>query len=106
MHNLAAVSVEGTKLIQKINATIVNPLVILLFSAALVAFLWGVRGYVTAADNQEVRQKGAQQIMWGVIGMALMIMAFSIVRIVGNTFGFTSDPDTKQTIDSVLKGTR
>lgn len=101
MDSLAAVS-PATNLILKINAAIVNPLIILMFAFALVSFMWGVRGYITGADNPEVRLKGSQQIMWGVIGMALMIMAFAIEKIVVRTF-IGNDPKTFENIDKVLK---
>lgn len=84
---LAATSPAAQKLIENINSTIVNPLVVLLFTLALVAFLWGVRDYVSNADNPEKRAQGAQHILWGIIGMGIMIMAFTIVNIVVKTFG-------------------
>ena len=39
----AATKSPATDLILKINAAIVNPLIILLFAFALVSFLWGER---------------------------------------------------------------
>ncbi len=100
---LAAASQYAIDLVKKINGAIVNPIVAIMFAAALVAFLWGVRGFITSADNPEARAKGAGQIMWGIIGMALMIMSFTIVRIVVQTFGFDKDQSTKDAIDTVLK---
>lgn len=103
MDFLAAASVSpATTLLLKINSAIVNPLIILMFAFALVGFVWGVRGYITKADDSEVRAKGAQHMLWGIIGMALMIMAFSIIRIMLNTFGL-QDSDTKTQIEKVLK---
>lgn len=93
----------ATTLILKINAVIVNPLIILMFSFALVGFLWGVRGYITSADDAEARIKGSQHMLWGVIGMGLMVMAFAIQRIVINTFGFGKDDFTNTNIQKVLK---
>ncbi len=85
----------ATELIKKINGAIVNPLIIVMFACALFMFLWGVRAYITGADNEEVRQKGANQMMWGIIGMAIMMMTFGIIRIVLNTFGITSGQSTE-----------
>jgi Type IV secretion system pilin len=97
-----AASATATKLVGKISEVIVNPLVVIMFTFALVLFLWGVRAYITGADNPEARAKGAQHILWGVIGMALMFMSFTIVRIVLDTFGL-QDSETKKDIDNVLK---
>lgn len=92
----------ASDLVQKISGVIVNPLIVVMFTFALVLFLWGVRAYISGADNPEVRAKGAQHIMWGVIGMALMFMSFTIVRIVLDTFGL-QDKDTATDINKVLK---
>ena len=101
MDQIAATA--GTDLILKLTSAIINPLIYVMFACALVVFVWGVRGYVTRADNPEARALGANQIMWGIIGMALMIMSFAIVRIVIQTFGFDKDPETNKAINSVLK---
>ncbi len=95
-----AATSPATALILKINSTIVNPLIIVMFAFALVAFMWGVRAYITNADDTEARQKGAQHMLWGIIGMGIMLMAFTIVRIVVNTFGFQSE---NTNIEQVLK---
>ena len=88
--SLAAVAPAAQKLIQNINGAIVNPLIVVLFAAALVAFVWGVRGYITNADNPEARALGAQQMLWGIVGMGIMLLSFTIVQIVISTFGIGS----------------
>lgn len=100
--NLAA-SAVAERLVQNISGVIVNPLIVLMFTLALVAFLWGVRAYITAADNPEARAKGANGMLWGIIGMALMFMAFTIVRIVLNTFGLSEGTQGRQTMEDVNK---
>lgn len=95
-------SAVADKLIQNISGVIVNPLIVLMFTFALVIFLWGVRAYITSADNPEARALGAQHILWGIIGMALMFMSFAIVKIVLGTFGVGQDPVTQQDIGKVL----
>lgn len=104
---LAAASAPATELIKKINAVIVNPIIAVMFACALFIFIWGVRAYISGADNPEVRQKGANQMMWGVIGMSIMMMTFGIIRIVLKTFGITSgatkeSQETIQAIDKIL----
>lgn len=102
MNTDLAASAVADRLIQNISGVIVNPLIVLMFTFALVVFLWGVRAYITGADNPEVRAKGANGILWGIIGMALMFMAFTIVRITLNTFGL-QDTQTKEDMDKILR---
>ncbi len=105
--NLLAAAAESpaTELIKKINGAIVNPIIFVMFACALFMFLWGVRAYITGADNQEVRQKGANQMLWGIIGMAIMMMTFGLIRIILQTFGITSgsSPESQQTKEAVEK---
>lgn len=89
MDNLAAAGDGAHQIITKITGLIVNPLIVVMFTFALVGFLWGVRTYITNSDDSEARQKGSGHILWGIIGMFLMIAAFTIVRIVLNTFGLS-----------------
>ncbi|MES2223861.1 MAG: hypothetical protein V4469_02920 [Patescibacteria group bacterium] len=103
MNDSLAASAVAETLIRNISGVIVNPLIVLMFTFALVSFLWGVRAYITGADNPEVRSKGANGMLWGIIGMALMFMAFAVVRISINTFGLGQDTDTKNDINKVLR---
>jgi len=108
-NSLAAIAPAAQRLIENINGAIVNPLIVVMFTFALVAFLWGVRGYVSNADDPEARGIGAQHMLWGIIGMAIMIMAFTIVRVVIATFGIGDavieggSDTTMSEINAVLK---
>jgi succinate dehydrogenase/fumarate reductase cytochrome b subunit len=73
--------------IQKLNEHILNPLISLLFVCAFVVFLYGVVEFIWNANNEQERSRGAQHILWGVIGMVVMISAWGILAIVRGTFG-------------------
>lgn len=66
---------------------IVNPLIVLLFGAAFLVFLWGVLKFVRNANNEEARKEGGKHIFWGVIGIFIMLSVYGILRMVLNTFG-------------------
>lgn len=72
-------------LIGKINDNILNPLVLLLAGIAMVYFLWGVFEYVRGYDSAEERSKGARHMLWGIIGMFIMISAFGIMNLIAAT---------------------
>lgn len=85
-------SASTTDLINGITENIVNPLIVFGFSLGIVIFLWGVFQYVRKADEPEERTKAGQHILWGVVGLAIMMSAFGIVRFVTGTFGFDNAP--------------
>ncbi len=75
------------ELVTKIQAVIIQPIIIFLFALALVVFLFGVTEYILGSDNPEQRSKGVQHIMWGIIGLAIMTMAYGILTVIKNTIG-------------------
>lgn len=74
-------------LIHKINQVIINPLISLIFAAAVLIFLYGVFEYVKGSSSDDARSKGRSHIIWGVVGMFIMISTFSIMNIIMNTIG-------------------
>jgi len=90
-------------MILKANALIVNPLIILMFSLALVGFLWGVKDYIVNADDQEARAKGTQHMLWGIVGMLIMISTFTIMRLILQSFGLNTG-DTQTAVQKVIGG--
>ena len=74
-------------LINRIETFIINPILLLLFSVALLYFLWGITVFIWKADSEDGRSTGIQHMLWGVIGMFIMIAAWGIINIIGNTFG-------------------
>lgn len=78
-----------SNLLFKVNEVILNPLITLAFAVALVYFLYGVFQFIKDADDSDAREQGKQHILWGLVGMFIMISVFGIIRIVLNTFGIS-----------------
>ncbi len=75
------------KLIHKINEVILNPLITLIFAAAVLIFLYGVFEYLKGSDSDDARSTGRNHIIWGVVGMFIMVSVFGIMDIIMNTIG-------------------
>ena len=58
----------------------------LLFSLAVAMFVWGVVQYVINSDEEAKKEKGKQFMIWGIIGLAVMIGVWGLVHILSNTF--------------------
>ena len=76
-----------TKFVGTVNKLIVNPLIILMFAAALVYFLYGVFEFLMNADQAEARETGKDHIIWGIIGMFVMLGVFTILHLIERTIG-------------------
>ena len=74
------------QIIQKFAEIIVNPAIMILFAVAFVVFLWGVAQYIRNSSNPSAATTGRDHMIWGIVGMAIMVSAFAIIKIVIGTF--------------------
>jgi hypothetical protein len=61
----------------------------LLIGFALLAFLYGLLLYVTEGASSEGRTKASQFIVYGTIGLFVMISVYGLVSVLLNTFAFS-----------------
>lgn len=76
-------------LLFRINKVILNPLIEFSFIIALGVFLFGVMEFIRGADNKEKREKGRQHMLWGVIGLFIMMAVFGLITLLTNTLGIS-----------------
>ena len=70
----------------RINEAILFPLITLLMALALLIFLYGAFEYVKGAGNDSSRETGKRHLLWGTIGMLVMLSAMSILYVAAGTF--------------------
>lgn len=92
---MIAYAQEGTELahsfVAQLNAVILFPLIALLTTLAILVFLWGGFQYVYNANSDQGRATGRSHMLWGIIGLLVMLSAYAILTIAGNTFGLDVD---------------
>lgn len=85
-------------LVFKISYNILNPLIQVGFAVALVWFLWGVVQYIrdrnsghvwdaNAVGGKEKEGNPADNIVYGLFGLFIMVSAFAIMRILRDFLG-------------------
>jgi hypothetical protein len=79
-------------LLHKINTVIINPLLLLMFSVAFLYFMWGVFSYIKDQDNEKTRGASRDKIMYGLIGLVMMVAVFGIWNMLLRTFGVNTQP--------------
>ena len=77
-------------LLNKINNAIVNPLITLLFAVAFLVFLYGIFQFIANTGSDEGREKGKKNMLYGIIGLFIMIAVYGIIHIILGTFGVTA----------------
>lgn len=66
----------------KVIEAILNPLIGLLFSVAVVYFLWGLFVFIKEQDNADAQEEGKRHMLWGIVGIFLMFAVYGILEIV------------------------
>ena len=72
----------------KINRLIINPLITLMFAAALAYFVYGVMQFL--ASGAEKQSEAKNTMFWGIIGMAIMFGVFGIIKLIESTLGVSN----------------
>lgn len=83
--------------VAKLNTYIFNPIIVLLVIAALAYFLYGIFEFIQGADNEEARSKGKRHIVWGLIGLFIMVAVFFIMKVILGTIGIDESEINPQT---------
>jgi hypothetical protein len=65
---------------------LLNALVPLLIGIAVVYFIWEVFQYTIAADEDK-KKTARTQIIWGIVGIFVMVSVWGLVNILQSTFG-------------------
>lgn len=68
-----------------VNSQIINPLISFLFALAIIYFLYGVFQFIGNQDNEEKKTTGKAHMLWGIVGITIMLGVWTILGIVLNT---------------------
>ena len=69
------------------NDVILFPTIGLLSAIALLIFIFGAFQYVVNANDPAARSQGIKHITWGIVGLVVMLSAYTIMLLFANTFG-------------------
>lgn len=75
------------------NNVILFPTLALMSAVALLIFIYGCFEYVVRAADPAARTQGIKHITWGIVGLVVMLSAYTIMTIVTATFGLSDELD-------------
>ena len=82
---LAASPKDFKGVVNLIIEGILQPLVPFLIGLAVVVFIYGVL-LLMLSEGGEKKEEGKQYMLWGIIGIFVMVSVWGLVAIVSNTF--------------------
>jgi hypothetical protein len=72
---------------------LISAVIPIIIALAVLVFIWGVFRYVVSSD-EEAKAKGKNMILWGIVGLFVMVSVWGLVNILVNTFNLEQDaPD-------------
>src|SRR3990167_2068068 len=82
-----------TKLVDRFVTLIIDPTILLVFTAGFLLFLWGLVVFVFNLGEGGENTEGKQHMLWGIVGMLVMVSVFGIIALINNTFNLGVRPD-------------
>lgn len=79
-----------------VNSQIVNPLIGFMFAIAITYFLWGLLKFLMNADSEEARTQGKTHMMYGIIGLTIMMGVWGILNLIVNTLNLEDEINPEQ----------
>jgi len=90
MENLLAQTHTISGILDNLEA-VVRQIITLLFVVATAVFLWGIKTYVIAGGDEKKLDQAKNYIIYGLIGLFVMVAVWGIVNAVCNSlFGSSS----------------
>ncbi|MFA6552050.1 MAG: hypothetical protein WCT19_00945 [Candidatus Paceibacterota bacterium] len=68
---------------------VINIVVMVLVAIAVFWVIWGAFQFVLAAGDEEKRKEGKNKILYGIIGIFIMLSVYGLVNILVNSFQFS-----------------
>ena len=86
---IAVAHAQGTaeRFVSNLVEGVLEPIVYLLIGIAVVFFLWGVVQFVSGADSEERVKEGRNHMIWGLVGLFIMVSVVGIMNLLCNSIG-------------------
>lgn len=88
----------GLALLDRFEEFILTPTMYLIFTAGLLAFIYGLVEFMYKMRDGSDHKQGLQHMLWGLVGMLIMVSVYGIISLITNTIGVdpTSPADTSR----------
>jgi len=82
--NIAYASFDS--FLSNVTKLIINPIIVLLFALASAYFIYGVFQFIVNANNEEKKTEGKNHMLWGIVGLVIMMGVWTLLNLMLNTF--------------------
>lgn len=71
---------------------LIGALIPLLIAIAVLYFIWGVVQFIAAAGDESARAEGKTKMIWGIVGLFIIVSVWGLVALLQGIFDFGADP--------------
>lgn len=81
-------------IMQRIVDMIINPILLGLMAFAFLVFVYGLVQFMWNLNEGGDNKEGKSHMLWGIVGMLIMISVYGIIAMIDNTLGLDfTNPD-------------
>ena len=77
---------DSLALLKNFSDFIVNPAIFVIFAVGFFLFVWGLVQFILNLDNESGRTEGVKHMLWGIVGMFIMVSVYGIIMLLNSTF--------------------
>lgn len=84
---------------------IINPAILIVFALGFLLFVYGLVEFLWNLNQGGENEEGKMHMLWGIVGMLIMVSVFGILELLDNTFGLDfRNPDVSRSNNISLPG--
>jgi hypothetical protein len=90
------------------GTNLLRQVLVFLISLAVVWFIWNIIQY-TISDDEDKKGKAKEQMIWGIVGIAVMVSVWGLVSILQGVFGLDNGANANNVggnIDNMIPSIR
>jgi hypothetical protein len=73
---------------------IIDPAILVVFALGFFLFVWGLVEFMWKLNEGGENTEGKQHMIWGIVGMFIMVSVYGIISLLDNTFNLQiQNPD-------------
>ena len=78
----------ASNLLNNFVTFIINPAILLVFAVGFAGFMYGLFEFMWKLNSGEASSEGKRHMIYGILGMLIMVSVYGIIKIIDDTFGF------------------
>jgi len=87
----------GTQVLNRFVDYVIDPIILLIFAGGFFMFVLGLVQFLWGVKSGEVDNNGKQHMIWGIVGMLIMVSVYGIIALIDETFDLDfSNPDVSR----------